>query len=1129
MEDFNEYIFKVRRILIDSGYGRKKLTADEIHNLYLKYGTKVDEKIFITKILLVKLKRYNHIKNHNLKTKILNVKDSIDLEETTKIGLLLLEKGYSMKSIDKKEFYQLYYNYGENLSERSFAVQVLRISYSQYLELINKENSTCIILKNVKDAQEIKQNLIDDGYQGKYVENCNELLEIYNNYGNGLSKYLFFTEVLGISINVFRHLKAGNIKGTYILQTDINEIDVDSLVKKLQSLGYGYLDTDKNKFLEIYEEYGSGLPMKVFATQILFIPEDSYNNLISDKSNVVILKEENIIERKKSDKIVKKLVEDKLVNKPIDSEELVRLYDKYGCDEDYSEKQFALEILNLSIWGYRALKNKAINERRRILKNQINKEIEKIITILINKGYQNKLGNYCELKKLHKEYGYFLTEKQFAIKVLHIPSRNYDDVKRGKKTTFFPLKKLSYNRILEIKQNLIERGYGNASLTKKEIEKLYEEFKLVMSKRVFYENILGIFYTDLTDENRVTTVLKTAENINEEEIEKVKNDLYEKGYYLKRLTIEEIDKLYSSYNNIPFNIFLNRVLGNSSEQYSVAKKRNSCLLVIDENKKIRVNMMLNEDIKEKAQFTKEEIANLCKKYNVLLEDFIYYLMIKKNLKNTRFSISAQIYFLDKTGKLNIYNGSDRSFLNRYVALIKKEIISVLKDKYSSKTIDDAEFSNSYNYLLDFVSEKILFIQNISFIKQINFEKYLFETLKKELNDKINENTKMLLDKYMQENMILVGTLEEAINQMNLFFEWLKNKKIDLDNELDLYLVSHCSAFIENLKIINRNNDKVLSKKIEYFKDLYNETKIEKYNELENFSDLSVADMYLNEVSKYKLLTKEEERELMTKIKNGDEKAKEEFIKRNLRLVIPYAKKYYNKNKHYKFLDIVQEGNLGLIKAINKFDISKDTRFSTYASWWIRQSILSALEDNERTVKLPKDVVILINKIKKFMMCYAQKNEISPSIQEILDEFNLTKDRYDELVPFFEDVSSLNEKLHDDEKTERIDFVKETLYDGSLEENIINENLNNELHNKIYEIFDRLQMTDTKKGIIIMHYGLDGNKPKSFEEIGKILGVSRQRTNAVDKEFLKKIKDNSEILSELAEYLDDTEKIKVLKR
>jgi len=264
--------------------------------------------------------------------------------------------------------------------------------------------------------------------------------------------------------------------------------------------------------------------------------------------------------------------------------------------------------------------------------------------------------------------------------------------------------------------------------------------------------------------------------------------------------------------------------------------------------------------------------------------------------------------------------------------------------------------------------------------------------------------------------------------------------------------------------------------------------------------LDPVNSYLVEISKIPLLTKEEEYELAKKMREGtpEEKAKarKKLIESNLRLVVSIAKKYIGQG--LLFLDLIQEGNLGLIKAAEKFDYKKGWRFSTYATWWIRQAITRALADQSRTIRVPVHMVENINKLKKTTRQLMQKLGREPTDEEIAKEMGISVKKVEDFKRVAQVPISLETPVGDDEDTRLADFVEDKSILSPEEETI--KNCSNE------ELLELLKfLPERERDIIKLRFGLGGEVPHTLEEVGAKFNVTRERIRQIESKAIRRLK------------------------
>ena len=274
---------------------------------------------------------------------------------------------------------------------------------------------------------------------------------------------------------------------------------------------------------------------------------------------------------------------------------------------------------------------------------------------------------------------------------------------------------------------------------------------------------------------------------------------------------------------------------------------------------------------------------------------------------------------------------------------------------------------------------------------------------------------------------------------------------------------------------------------------------EESEEIEWDSSLLVSDsvkMYLNQINEIPLLSYEEEQKLGERIAKGDREAMNLLIEHNLRLVVSIAKRYTGCG--LSFMDLIQEGNVGLMRAAEKYDVSRGFRFSTLATWWVRQAISRALTNNSRAIRLPANVTELVSKIKRANNTLSQRLEREPTAQEIADYLKVEVEKVEIAIASMGTVSSIDVSLGEDEETTIGDMIVDEGSDDMLK-NIIRE----ENRQTIEHIFDTLP--EKEAGILRMRFGLSGETPKTLEEIGGVYGVSKERIRQLETKALRRMR------------------------
>jgi len=269
-------------------------------------------------------------------------------------------------------------------------------------------------------------------------------------------------------------------------------------------------------------------------------------------------------------------------------------------------------------------------------------------------------------------------------------------------------------------------------------------------------------------------------------------------------------------------------------------------------------------------------------------------------------------------------------------------------------------------------------------------------------------------------------------------------------------------------------------------------------------------MYLKEIGRVELLTHEEEIGLAKKILDGDEEAKKELAAANLRLVVSIAKRYVGRGM--LFLDLIQEGNMGLIKAVEKFDYTKGFKFSTYATWWIRQAITRAIADQARTIRIPVHMVETINKLTRIQRQLIQELGREPTAEEIADKMDgMTPDKVREIQKISLEPVSLETPIGEEDDSHLGDFIED---EGAMspDDYAANELLKDELNEVL------LELTDREEKVLRLRFGLDDGRTRTLEEVGKEFNVTRERIRQIEAKALRKLKHPSRS-KRLKDFLD----------
>ena len=269
-------------------------------------------------------------------------------------------------------------------------------------------------------------------------------------------------------------------------------------------------------------------------------------------------------------------------------------------------------------------------------------------------------------------------------------------------------------------------------------------------------------------------------------------------------------------------------------------------------------------------------------------------------------------------------------------------------------------------------------------------------------------------------------------------------------------------------------------------------------------------MYLKEIGKVPLLSPDEEIELAKKIELGDEEAKKKLAESNLRLVVSIAKRYAGRGM--QLLDLIQEGNLGLIKAVEKFDYRKGYKFSTYATWWIRQAITRAIADQARTIRIPVHMVETINRLVRTQRQLVQKLGREATPEELAKELNMPVERVREIMKISQDPVSLETPIGEEEDSHLGDFIQDNNVEVPADAATYTL-----LHEQLMDVLSTL--TEREQKVLRLRFGLDDGRPRTLEEVGRQFNVTRERIRQIEAKALRKLRhpSRSKILKD---YLDE---------
>ena len=300
--------------------------------------------------------------------------------------------------------------------------------------------------------------------------------------------------------------------------------------------------------------------------------------------------------------------------------------------------------------------------------------------------------------------------------------------------------------------------------------------------------------------------------------------------------------------------------------------------------------------------------------------------------------------------------------------------------------------------------------------------------------------------------------------------------------------------------------------LEEEEEVLTEKNVEKFEKSLSAEGVSIDDpvkVYLKEIGSFPLLSLEEEVELAEKILKGDDWAKKKLAEANLRLVVSIAKRYVGRGM--LFLDLIQEGNLGLIKAVEKFDHTKGFKFSTYATWWIRQAITRAIADQARTIRIPVHMVETINKVKKVQSQLLHKNGQEPSVEDLAEELDMPQEKVREILKVAQEPISLESPIGEEEDSHLGDFIPDG--DAPIPEEAATHAL---LKEQLGEVLATLTPREAK--VLSLRFGIEDGRPRTLEEVGKEFNVTRERIRQIEAKALRKLRHPSRN-KKLKDFLD----------
>lgn len=340
----------------------------------------------------------------------------------------------------------------------------------------------------------------------------------------------------------------------------------------------------------------------------------------------------------------------------------------------------------------------------------------------------------------------------------------------------------------------------------------------------------------------------------------------------------------------------------------------------------------------------------------------------------------------------------------------------------------------------------------------------------------------------KKNVLQYGEINDAFkglelteDKMDLVLEYLEKQKIDIVN---------AEVGVDNAEDLILDNDDII---------LDDEDEVEIIDDVDVLEGVSTEDpvrMYLKEIGNVPLLTTEQEVELAKRVEAGDEEAKKQLTEANLRLVVSIAKKYVGRGM--PFLDLIQEGNMGLMKAVDKFDYTKGYKFSTYATWWIRQAITRGIADTGRTIRVPVHMVETINKTLRMTRTLLQELGREPTTEEVAERLNVSVSRVREVLKISRDPVSLDTPIGEEDDSHLGDFIED---DSALSpaDSAAFSMLRAELATALESL------TDRERQVVKLRFGLEDGRARTLEEVGKEFNVTRERIRQIEAKALRKLR------------------------
>lgn len=480
-------------------------------------------------------------------------------------------------------------------------------------------------------------------------------------------------------------------------------------------------------------------------------------------------------------------------------------------------------------------------------------------------------------------------------------------------------------------------------------------------------------------------------------------------------------------------------------------------------------------------------------------------------------------------KIKLDNIKNRTIEDLYVILIS--IIDEVKNSYNYFSIEDKVYKEIVILTIEYCRNNL---ENENQDFEMYFKDQLGLNIVEYIKSQMKDNSKAIITEFIRKNIKEAKTYKTALKEIKkliLFFDELKYYP-----EADIYMSLLDNSSISNIVkiIVNKNIDEIKNNSIEQSFDnqiilflieaycMIHGIQIGEFDEEDKEEEINIDDAYnvdtvrnyLIQINKIPLCTKDEEINLGYRILEGDILAKRELVERNLRLVVSVAKKYTDRG--LSFLDIIEEGNIGLIKAVDRFDVKKGYRFSSYAIWWIRQSIQEAIRERGLIIRIPVHTKEKLDKYRTAKNSLRDKLNREPNIEDIAKETGLAIDEIERVSKINTNIISINDYFGDSE-CEFQDTIPSS--DIPIDDKVINGIMQSNLRFKIKEILKKCNISDRDIAVLELRYGLIDGKEYNSVEVSKRFGIKHQRVSQLEAiAFSRIIK--SKYIKELASYMPD---------